>query len=158
MEVENNIVRDKIICIPYFIEKLGILLKYKKNDKFNLVKPEIDKFISVLECDILEHETPLEALKRVLKIEYGIMLKPDVEVEILLPIFMSTNSSVSCHICILPLMEHQYEEFVPTGVTDIKKKKEENILLPTKRINDIIVYDITTRYVIDLYKQHYSLF
>lgn len=148
---------DMVICIPYLKEKNSILLRYENIPTYNLVKPEMDKFINTMSTIIEKHETPTEALKRGLALEYGLKLKEGVDVEILSPIFLNKGNTAMYHICILPLMEHEYEQFVATGVQNLEMKNN-NIILQISELNNIIIYDLITRYTIDLFKKHYSLF
>ena len=64
-------------------------------------------------------ETPEEALKRGLALEFGLKLNETIKLEILAPIFLNKGNTAAYHICILPLMEHDYNDFVPTGVQEL---------------------------------------
>lgn len=147
---------SKVICIPYLIEKNSILLRYEKIKAFNQIRPEIDKYITVMLSDITEDKSPLETLKTALISMYGIELSTDCKPEFLAPIFLAKDSTALYNICILPLMEYHYTQIIPSELEEMKMK-ETNIILNTSDLNNIIIYDLVTRYTIDLFKQHYSL-
>ena len=106
---------------------------------------------------IEKHETPEEALKRGLALEFGLKLNETVKPEILAPIFLNKGNTASYHICILPLMEHDYTDFVPTGAQQLDMKAN-NVIIQLSELKNIVIYDLITRYTVDLFKQHYSLF
>ncbi len=148
--------KDMVVCIPYLVEQNSILLRYENIPTFNLNRPEINKFVNVMSTVIDTHESPLDALKRGLLTEYSIQLKKE-NVEILNPIFINKGNTASYHICILPLMTYEYEMIQPTDVKELEMK-DNNIILNIMELKNIIIYDLITRYCLDLFKQHYSLF
>jgi hypothetical protein len=81
----------------------------------------------------------------------------DVNINILAPIFINKGNTARYHICILPLMEHQYEQLIPNEVEQLQMKNN-NLIINISEINNLIIYDLITRYCIDLFKNHYSLF
>lgn len=148
---------DMVICIPYLVEKNTIILRYENIPPYNLIKPTIEKFVTSMSTVIEKHETPEEAMKRGLANDFGLKIKETCNIEILAPIFLNKGNTASYHICILPLMSHDYEEFTPTGIQELNMK-DNNIMLHIKEMNNVIIYDLITRYSINLFKQYYSLF
>lgn len=141
---------DKIVYIPYFKEKGQILLKYKDIPEFQLKYPMIDKWISCAKSNIIESDT-FKSIKKGLMFEFGIELVNDYELEVLSPIFLSDDTCQEYYICIIPLMETEYsisqpESLVPT------------VALTYADLDSYIIYDLITRYCLDLFKKSYSLF
>lgn len=149
--------QDMVVCIPYLIEKNSILLRYENIPPYELIRPEIDKYVNVMSTVINKEETPLDALKRGLLNEFGLQLKEDFKPEILSPIFNNKGNTSRYYICILPLMDYDYEQVEPTEIQKIEMKNS-NIILNISEFNNVIIYDLITRYTVDLFKKHYSLF
>lgn len=140
---------DKIVYIPYFKEKGQILLKYKDIPAFQLKYPSIDKWINCAKCNIDNNIN--DSIKKGLLVDFGIELVDDYELEILSPIFLSDDSSQEYYICIIPLMETEYtmlqaQSLIPT------------IALTYSDLDNYIIYDLITRYCLDLFRKSYSLF
>lgn len=140
---------NKILAIPYFIERHGIVLKYIENEKFK-ESIKADKFLQPFIYDILEHETPVEALDRMMRLELGIKMSSFDDVEILNPIFGSVSDNNKYHICILYITESNFTEFNMDKV-----KQEENIFIKNSSLDNIIIFDCLTKYSIDLFKNLY---
>lgn len=141
---------DKIVYMPYFKERGQILMKWKDIPAFQLKYEMIDKWISIGKHDIVD-ENPRESLKAGLMADFGIDLVDSYEPEILSPIFLSDDSCQEYYICIVSLMEDEYsisqtENPVPT------------VALSYSELDNYIVYDLITRYCLDLFRKAYSLF
>lgn len=140
---------DKIVYMPYFKERGQILMKWKDIPAFQLKYEMIDKWISIGKADMTGD--PKESLRVGLKSDFGIVLDDSYEPEILSPIFLSDDSCQEYYICIVSLMETDYtqeqaESQVPT------------VALSYSELNNYTVYDLITRYSLDLFRQAYSLF
>jgi len=147
---------DMVVCIPYLVEKNQILLRYEDVPVFQLVNPMIDKYVTLMSTVIDKNESPEDALNRGLLNEFGLKLK-DINPEIIAPIFLNKGNTSRYHICILPLMDHNYEQVEPTEVQKLQMKNS-NISINIMEINNVIIYDLISRYTLDIFKQHYSLF
>lgn len=149
--------KDKIVCLPYFTDKNELLFRYTENHTFNIKRPEIDKFIKVLTTTINKDESPNDALKRDLEDKFGLILEEQTHVEILPPIYLSEDNTCRIYFCVLPLTIADYEQIVPAEDKKMKMKNN-NVSVHINELKNIIVYDLITRYTIDLFKHHYSLF
>lgn len=149
---------DMLICIPYLVEENSILLRYEEIPTYTYIRPEIDKFICVMSETFETNETPKDVLFRGLKEEFGIILNDKYQPEILTPIFANKGNTAQYHICILPIMQYDYEQIIPTTDGSNIEKNSSNIKVNINELNNYIVYDLITRYSIDLFKKHYSLF
>lgn len=147
---------DMVICIPYLVENNSILLRYENIPVFELVNPAIEKYLMVMSTVIDKHETPEEALNRGLLNEFGLKLR-NFSPEIIPPIFLNKGNTSRYHICILPLMQDNYEQVEPTEAQKLQMKNS-NISLNIMDIKNVIIYDLISRYALDIFKQHYSLF
>lgn len=143
--------KSKLLILPYLIEDSNIVLKYKRIPTFNIHRPEIDRFVQILEGTVTD-DTLEEILKNTLKKDFGIVINDNVKKEILSPIFLHQDTTSKLYICILPLMSYDYEQHIPE--TD----KNDNILININELPNIVIYDIVTKYVLDLFKTYYSLF
>jgi len=147
--------KDMVICIPYLSEKNTLFMQYKNVAPFELIKPEISKYITVM-SEVVE-TTPEAALKTGLEKNYGIVLSENKKFEILQPIFINTSNTARYHICILPLMSYDYEQIYKED-SDAMIMKNSNVLINSSELNNYIIYDLISRYAIDLFKKEYSLF
>lgn len=146
---------DMVVCIPYLSEKNTIFMKYENVAPFELIRPEISKYITIMSEAITT--TPEEALKTGLEKNYGIILDEKKKFEILQPIFINTTNTARYHICILPLMSYDYEQ-VRKDDTEAMIMKNSNVLINSNDLNNYIIYDLISRYCIDLFKKEFSLF
>ena len=148
---------DMVVCIPYLIESNTILLRYENIPPFELVNPLIDKYITVMSKVVNEDGGVRESLSRGLEDEFGIVLKEAKSTEILQPIFINKGNTARYHICILPLMSYDYE-MVRNEDAKQMEMKDGNIAININEINNIVIYDLISKYTIDLFKKEYSLF
>lgn len=155
----NNIVNesDKILILPYFKEDNNILLRYSSVPAYESKKPEIDKYAQVLSENVEDEFTITDAIKKSCLKKYGIKISDNYDFDILSPIFLYPTSNVRYYICILPLMDYDFEQIIPSEENKLKMKNS-NISANINELNNIVFYELTSRYVIDLFKQHYSLF
>lgn len=149
--------KDMVVCIPYLVEQNKIIMRYEDVPTYNLIKPEMDKFITVMSTVMEKDEFPKDALKRGLEKEFMIKLKDSCNPEILDPIFINKGNTAMYHICILPLMTYDYEQEKPSDDM-VMEMKASNILININELNNYIIYDLITRYTMDLFKKEYSLF
>lgn len=146
---------DMVVCIPYLVESNTVLLRYENVPPFELVIPQIDKYVTVMST-VVEGDV-LEALKKGLEKEFSIVLKDSKKPEILQPIFINKGNTAQYHICILPLMSYDYE-MVREDDAKVMEMKDDNVAVNINEINNLIIYDLISRYTLDLFKKEYSLF
>lgn len=147
---ENKIQqKPKLLVLPYFIEDATVLLRYENIDTFNISRPEIDKFVQICECEIESDKN--DTLTVCLKEKFGLTLKNDAKPNFLNPIFLHKDNTTILHICILPLMSYMYEQ-------EMTSDKDSNIIVSLSDLNNVIFYDLTTKYIIDTFKSQFSLF
>lgn len=154
----NNIIdeSDKVIILPYFKELNTILLRYDSIPAYETKRPEIDRFAHVLETTTDEF-TIVESIKEALIQKFGLKLSENYKFDILSPIFLYPTSNVRYYICILPLMDYDYEQIIPEELKKLKMQNT-NISVNINEINNIVFYELISKYTIDIFKQHYSLF
>ncbi len=147
----NQVIKpgDKIVYLPYFKEKGQILLKYKDIPEFQLKYPQIDKWLTIAKIDIAEN--PTESLKKGLLNDFGIELTDTFQPEILTPIFLSDDTCAEYHICIVSLMEDEYTIGQPGSNVP-------TVALSYVDLDNYLIYDLITRYCLDLFRKSYSLF
>lgn len=145
---------DMIICLPYLVEKNIILLKYEEIKSYEFIEQMYDKWIVTMSKIINTDEEPVNALKTGLMEEFGIELKDNITPEIQQPLFITKGNTARFYICILPLMEHNYEQLQPSSEN---KEMSKIISLSLKDINNILIYDMVTKCSIDLFKKEYAL-
>lgn len=144
---------DMVVCLPYLVEKNTILLKYEDISSYEYIEPLYEKWVVTMSHIINTDEEPIDALKKGLLEEFGIELKDNITPEILQPIFITKGNTARYHICILPLMEHNYEQLEATEDKGISQL----VGLSIKDINNVIIYDMITRYCLELFKKEYAL-
>lgn len=155
----NNIIdeKDQILILPYLKELNDILLKYKSIPAYETKQPEIDKYAQILTCKKDNDLTLEENIKKSCINDFGLKIDNNFKFDILSPIFLYPNSNVRFYICILPLMDYDYEQIIPEEDKKVMMKNS-NISVNINELNNVIFYELISRYVIDLFKQHYSLF
>lgn len=149
---------DMVICIPYLVEQNSIMIRYEEVPTYELIQHGIEKYIVAMSETFKDGEQPIDALKRGLKEEFGIALKDSVQPEILTPLFASKGNTARYHICILPLMSTDFEQIIPEGDGTEHEMRAHNVSVNIAELNNLIIYDLITRYCIDLFKKYYSLF
>lgn len=149
---------DMVVCIPYFKESNTILLRYEEIPTYNMIKPEMDKFVTIMSETIKDGEQIEDCLRRGLKEEFGIVLESNYVPEILAPIFMCKGNTARYHICILPLMSYEYDQQMPEGDGTEHEKTANNVSVNINDLKNVMIYDLITRYALDIFKQEYSLF
>lgn len=150
--------KEAVVCIPYFKETGKVILRYEEIPTFKIKNPSIEKYVTVMSETMEQGEEPIDTLRRGLKEELGIVLNQTVKPEILTPIFCNKGTTKRYHICILPLMSYEFEQQEPTTDGSAQEKSAKNVALQLNEIDAVIIYDLITRYCIDLFKKHYSLF
>lgn len=149
---------EAVVCIPYLKETGRILLRYEEIPPFKLKNPNIEKYVTIMSETMKDGEEPIDTLRRGLKEEFGIELNQSVQPEILTPIFCNKGTTKRYHICILPLMSYEFNQEEPTTDGSDAEKKAQNVALQLSEVDKVIIYDLITRYCIELFKTHYSLF
>lgn len=147
---------DVVICLPYLVERASLLFRYMPEKAFSLVNPNIDKYVTALNIKVQEGETPVEAVKSGLKYVYGIELK-NFEPEIQPAMFGTPGSATRYHICILPLMNHNFEQIQPSESMKLQMMNS-NVIFQTNELSNLIIYDILTKYTLDIFKDKYLLY
>ncbi len=150
--------QSMVICIPYFQEQNKILLRYEEIPPFTYKYPHIDKFITVMSETMEPGETPEQTLIRGLKEEFGIELVNSVKPEIMNPIFSNKGCTAQYNICILPLMNLDYTLNTPTTDGSAFEKRAKSVEVHLSELNNVVLYDLVSKYALDMFKKHYSLF
>ncbi len=141
---------DKIVYIPYFKERGQILMKWRDIPAFQMKYEMIDKWISIGKHDMVDGD-PNAALRAGLMEDFGIELVDSYEPEILSPIFLSDDSCQEYYICIVSLMDDECTVSQATSPVP-------TVALSYSELNNYTVYDLITRYTLDLFRSAYSLF
>jgi hypothetical protein len=147
---------DVVICLPYLVERASLLFRYMPENAFSLVNPTIDKYVTALNVIVQDGETPVEAVKSGLKYVYGIELK-NFAPEIQPAMFVAPGSATRYHVCIMPLMNHNFEQIQPEESMKLQMMNS-NVIFQTNELSNLIIYDIMTKYTIDIFKDKYLLY
>lgn len=139
--------QDYLIVLPYFKETNRVLMKYTEVPAFKMSYPHIEKWITSAKF-LLDGECTKESVFAALTQHFG--LTTDVEPEIIGPIFIDDQCTTKFYISVLPLLEHEY------SIEQVEEKKP--IALNCSELSNYIIYDLPSRYCLDIFKKEYSLY
>jgi hypothetical protein len=138
---------DYLIVLPYFKETNKVLMKYTEIPAFKYSFPHIDKWITAAKYS-LKGECNKESVINAVKENFGMTI--DIEPEILGPIFVDDMCTTKCYVCVLPLLEHEY------SIEPVLEKKP--VALNCSELANYIIYDLPSKYCLDVFKKEYSLY
>lgn len=150
--------RDMVICVPYFIELNQFLLRYEYIPTYKYIEGN-EHYLTVLSGSIERGEDVLDALKRELEEEAGIVLRDDYKIEDeIKPMFVSKGVASKYYPFILPLNERDYHEVVARGDGSKSEAKSKSVKINVKYIDHLNFSDVITGYMILRLKQFINTF
>lgn len=146
--VEN----DKVCCLPYLQEYNSILLRLEPIPSYKLRHQDQDMFLTCMSETIKDGESVEDCLRRGLQEEFGIKLNKDCDINLETDLFQFKGGNTQAHICLLPLMEHNYLDVPIIGDGSTEEKKAKTVKIDMKYLNSLKVADLTTAYLINKLK------
>lgn len=148
---------DKVIILPYYVNKRGIVLRYENLPEFEIKQKGISNYITCKSGSIDNGADVLSVVKQELLNSFGIRVFLDDKITITNPIFLAKGQSIKYYFAYVMLYDGQYEE---VEVTDFQKLefKDKNAFVGLDDLKNCIFYDLLTKYSIDYLKKEILLF
>lgn len=146
---DNQIVNmpDYLIVLPYLKERNQVLMKYVQMPAFSHSMPHIEKWLTGA-VHKLNGECTKEDVENAVKDHFNMTIK--IEPEIIGPMFIDSSCTTKCYICVLPLLEHEYS---------LEPAQEKSpIALNCSELSNYIIYDLPSKFCLDVFKKDYSLY
>ncbi len=138
---------DYLMVLPYFKETNRILMKYTEVPAFQVSFPHIEKWITAAKF-LLEGECNKACVENAVKENFGMTF--EIEPEIIGPIFIDDMCTTKMYVCVLPLLEHEY------AIEPVAERKP--VALNCSELPNYIIYDLPSKYCLDVFKKEYSLY
>lgn len=148
--------KDMAIVLPYLVERNSVILRYEVVPPYEAKYPTTEKFITIVSGGIEDGEDANATIRRELVEECGIKLDDSVNLEISKPLFVSKGNMATYSVCILPLMEHQYDIVRPTGDGSKNEALSNSIHVPVSSLSNIRCYDLITKYMLDKFLKDFT--
>ena len=143
---------DKVCCLPFLQEYNSILLRVEPVPSYKLRNPEQSDFLTCMSETMKDNESPEQTLRRGLIEEFGIKLDNSYKVEFDGELYQFKGGDTKVHICLIPLMEHDYLD-VPILTDGSKEEKNSKIVkVDLKYLNSLKPSDLTTAFLINKLK------
>lgn len=148
---------DKVIIVPYYVNKRGIVLRYEALPEFEIKQKGVSHYITCKYGDINNGADVMSTVKSELLSAFGIRVFLDDKITITNPIFLTKGQSMKYYFAFVMLYEGQYEE---VEVTEFQKLefKDKNAFVGLDDLNNCVFYDLLTKYSIDYLKEKILLF
>ena len=145
---------DRVYAIPYLIEQNKIIIRQEYVPAYKSVDGQ-ELHISLVGGGIEKGETAEESLLREIQEEAGIVIRPNFEIKIEKPLFISKNSSCKYYMAIINLTESDYHEI---AVDKSKENKlDKAIKLDVKHVNSLNPSDILTELMLEKFKKYANI-
>lgn len=148
--------KDKIIILPYYVQKRGILLRYENVPAFEVKQKGISHYLTALTTTI-NNDDQIGSVKDALEKNYGIRIYLDDKINITNPIFLTTTQTTKYYFAFVHLYDGQYEEVQVTDYQQLEFK-DKNAYISVDELDNAIIYDLITNYSINHFKEKYLLF
>ena len=148
--VEN----DKVCCLPYLEEYNCVLLRLEPVPSYKLRNQDTNEFLTCFSETMEPGESVEDTLRRGLIEEMGIKLNTACTPEIERPLYQFKGGDTMAHLCLLPLMEHDYLDVPILTDGSEEEKKSKIVKVDLKYLNTLIPADLTTVYLINKLKMY----
>lgn len=142
---------DKVVIVPYFVQKSGILLRYEMLPEFEMRQKGIPSYLTSLVASLPKDADVLTIVKQSLIDKYGIKIYNDSHVNICEPIFLTPGQSTKYTFVYVLLYDGHFEELEVSDYQRIEFK-DKNAFISTSNIKNCVIYDLITKYSIDYLK------
>ena len=154
---------NKVIILPYLIDEGYILLRHENIPAFQYYFKDVDNyngitnFLTVISGTIDKGESIVNAVRRELYEEAGIVLSEMYDIEISKSLFQSKGNISVYHICLLELKYNNYRATKPPTDGSEIEKLSKTIKVSLGDLNDLKPYDLITDYMLNKLKIEYKL-
>jgi 8-oxo-dGTP pyrophosphatase MutT (NUDIX family) len=143
--------KDKVVILPYLKDEGYILLRYENIPTFQYKYKEIEgyrnvnNFITVIKGDILKNETPVQATRRILLEETGIVLNSNYPITVDKNLFKEEKNTGQYYIS---LLEINYNDFRQSPIKSEQTEDNRVIKLSVGEIDNLKTFDLITDYLL----------
>lgn len=141
--------KDKVVVIPYLIELNKIIIRQEYIPSYKYADGQ-ELHIALVGGGIEKGETAEEALLRELQEEAGIVVRPNFNIQIDKPLFISKNSTNKYYMAILSLTESDYHEIAVDKSQE--NKLDRAVKMDIKYVSSLNASDIITQLMIEKFK------
>lgn len=141
---------DKVVILPYYVSKRGILLRYENIQAFESKQKGVLHYLTVLTSNVENDDVKGTVIKSLIDV-YGIKLYNE-DITITNPIFITNTQSSKVYFVFVNLYDGKYEEIV---VSDFKQLefKDKNAFVSLDSLNNTIIYDLLSTYSLNMFKK-----
>jgi 8-oxo-dGTP pyrophosphatase MutT (NUDIX family) len=148
--------KDFVICIPVLIEQNKFVIREEYIPSYKLVEGQ-ERHLACVGGHIEDGETPEAALLREIEEEAGLVIRDNMNIEFMKPMFVNKGSTVKCYPIILPLTESDYHEVEIRGDGSKVEKMSKTVFLDIKYANSLFSSDIITEYMLTKFKDFMNI-
>lgn len=154
---------EDFVCVLPYLKDEGYLLmrnEFLPSYKIGLdggVNRKDSNFLTVCTETLKKDETPINAVRRGLYEEVGLVLNQYYEIDATPSIFISKGSTIRGYFYILELNFNDYQLIQPPTDCTLSEKKSKNLKVSLGDIDDIRINDIFTMYLFTKLKYDYKL-
>ena len=155
--------KDVVVALPYFKDEGYILLRHETVPTFELRYQNenkfknANKFLTLIGGQIDEGETPIQAIRREMHEEAGIVLSNLYKLEVEENFFVSKGNYNHYYPFLLELNYNDYKQVQAIGDGSGVDKTATCIKISLGDIDDIIVHDLITKYMLLKLKYEYKI-
>lgn len=143
--------KDMVIILPYLVDEGFILMRseqvpayqfgYKNNQQYK----NVTNFISAISGCVDVGEHPINAVRRELYDNTGLVLSDTYLIDISKPLFFWKSNCTKVYTCLLEIRYNDYRQTIPKNVNSPTK----TIKVDLGYLDEIVVHDLPTEMILD---------
>ncbi|MCK9446130.1 NUDIX domain-containing protein [bacterium] len=154
--------KDSIFVLPYIKDEGMILMRYEQVPSFQHRYKDTNwrnktHYITLIGGGIEEGESPTIALKRELYEEAGVVLSDLYQLDIKGPFFMAKSTINQIYFCLMEINYNDYRFTLPPTDGSQIEKNSKTIKISLGDIDEIVVSDLITQYMLCELKKEYNI-